>query len=96
VVRVPPHEGGSSITTAIASLKPIPKASARTSAKAIAVSTDAAPAKKSFRTHKVRSGQTLSHIAKQYRVSIDAIRQLNGLTESSLLHPGQKIRVPTR
>jgi membrane-bound lytic murein transglycosylase D len=92
-VRVPPHEAG--VSTAIASLKPIPKASAKTSAKAIAVSTEAKPAK-SYRTHKVRSGQTLSHIAKQYRVSIDALLKLNGLTASSMLKPGQRIRVPTR
>jgi membrane-bound lytic murein transglycosylase D len=97
VVRVPPHDG-SVIATAIASLKPIPKASAKNGAKAIAVSTEAKAAKaaNSYRTHKVRSGQTLSHIAKQYRVSIAAIRQLNGFTDSSLLHPGQRIRVPTR
>ena len=95
VVRIPPHDGGGDFTTAVASLKPIPKASAKSSAKAIAVSTEAKTAK-SYRTHKVRSGQTLSHIAKQYRVSIEAIRKLNGLTEASLLHPGQRIRVPTR
>ena len=44
----------------------------------------------------VNSGQTLSHIAKQYRVSIAALREVNGMGSSSALKPGQKLRIPGR
>lgn len=46
-----------------------------------------------FRTHKVRSGQTLSGIARQYNVSISDLRSANHL-KSSTLQVGQKLRVP--
>ena len=52
------------------------------------------PKGKAPRTHKVRSGQTLSSIAKQYRVSVNSLRDANGI-DGSHLSVGQKLRIPT-
>lgn len=41
----------------------------------------------------VRSGDTLWLLARRYETTVDAIRQLNGLT-SDLLHIGQVLRIP--
>lgn len=54
----------------------------------------AKPARSSYRTHKVRSGQTLSSIAKLYKVSIKELRKANDLGGSSHIRVGEKIRVP--
>lgn len=43
--------------------------------------------------HKVRSGDTLSAIAKKYGTSIDRLCALNGLRRTSVIQIGQKIRV---
>ena len=43
--------------------------------------------------HVVRRGDTLTRIARRHGASIDALRRANGLT-SSLIHPGQALRVP--
>lgn len=48
----------------------------------------------SYRLHKVRRGQTLSSIARSYRVSIAALREANGLGKSSLIRAGMKLKVP--
>lgn len=47
-----------------------------------------------FVLHKVRRGQTLSAIAKRYRTSVSALREVNGLGESSHIRPGMKLKVP--
>lgn len=54
------------------------------------------PAKKKpqFRTHKVTSGQTLHSIARRYDVSVSDLRIANGLEASSVIKPGQKLKVP--
>ena len=43
--------------------------------------------------HKVRSGQTLGVIARQYGTSVNELCRLNGLSKTSLLRIGQSIRV---
>ncbi len=43
--------------------------------------------------HIVRSGQTLLQIALAYGVPLEALLQQNGLTEHSVIYPGQKIVV---
>jgi penicillin-insensitive murein endopeptidase len=45
--------------------------------------------------HRVRSGQTLSHLARRYGVSVRAIRAANGL-RSSRLRIGQRVEIPVR
>lgn len=42
--------------------------------------------------HKVRSGETLSHIAEKHGVSVSQICRLNGFGKKKILQPGQKIR----
>ncbi|GIW06463.1 MAG: hypothetical protein KatS3mg060_1268 [Dehalococcoidia bacterium] len=46
------------------------------------------------RTHTVVEGDTLSSIAVQYNVSIDAIVQLNNLGDRELIRLGQTLRIP--
>ncbi|MBO5086392.1 MAG: peptidoglycan DD-metalloendopeptidase family protein [Paludibacteraceae bacterium] len=42
--------------------------------------------------HRVRSGETLSHIARRYGTSIRRLCALNGIKETSIIRIGQKIR----
>jgi membrane-bound lytic murein transglycosylase D len=44
--------------------------------------------------HKVKRGETLSHIAGEYGTSVEALRDTNGLKRSSMLKIGQIIVVP--
>ena len=43
--------------------------------------------------HRVRSGNTLSHIAAKYGTSINTLCRLNGIKRTSILQIGQRIRV---
>ncbi|WP_415830555.1 LysM peptidoglycan-binding domain-containing protein, partial [Achromobacter marplatensis] len=52
-----------------------------------------ASARPNVRTHKVRQGDTLFSLAKQYGTSVDALRALNNL-KGSALKVGAPIRVP--
>ena len=63
--------------------------STKGSTKAVSLAT-AAPAN---RTHVVRSGETLSSLAKRYGVSVQAIKNANDMA-SSRLRAGQKLRIP--
>ncbi len=47
-----------------------------------------------FVSHRVRSGQTLSSIAKRYGSSVRAIQNANGMRNSSRIKIGQVLRVP--
>jgi membrane-bound lytic murein transglycosylase D len=80
VLKIPPRHGASA-----------PRA--RAHAHAVALHH---PAGESPAIHKVRRGQTLSSIAKHYRVSISALRQANDLGSSSHLSIGQKLKIPAR
>ena len=42
-------------------------------------------------SYRVKSGDTLSGIARKRHVSIQHLRRVNGLPKSSLIHPGQKL-----
>jgi membrane-bound lytic murein transglycosylase D len=44
-------------------------------------------------THQVRSGDTLSDIARQYGLTLAALRRLNGLGNRSMIRPGQVLRL---
>ena len=45
--------------------------------------------------YSVRSGDTLSGIAKRHGTTARAIAGLNGISLSAHIHPGQKLRIPT-
>jgi membrane-bound lytic murein transglycosylase D len=45
-------------------------------------------------THRVQPGQTLTHIAQRYKVSVDAIRTANRLGKRAALKRGQTLRIP--
>jgi lysophospholipase L1-like esterase len=51
------------------------------------------PTKKGSKYHTVRSGETLSAIARKHGTSVDKICKLNGLKKTSIIRPGQKIKV---
>jgi membrane-bound lytic murein transglycosylase D len=50
-------------------------------------------AKDSGTTHIVRTGDTLYDIANDYKVSVGALKQINGL-RSSRIYPGKELRIP--
>jgi membrane-bound lytic murein transglycosylase D len=52
------------------------------------------PRQPRYLTHRVRSGQTLSHIAHRYKVSVASLRSTNGLGRRSRLRPGQVLKIP--
>jgi len=45
--------------------------------------------------HVVRRGDTLDRIARAYRVRLGALLTHNGLSKTSVIRPGQKIRIPS-
>jgi murein DD-endopeptidase MepM/ murein hydrolase activator NlpD len=44
-------------------------------------------------TYTVKSGDTLSHIAERFHVSIETVMAANNLNEQSLIHPGQTLTI---
>lgn len=50
--------------------------------------------KRQYIVHRVRRGQTLSQIARQYGSSVDAIRRRNGLRSKHFIREGQVLRIP--
>ncbi|WP_146008942.1 LysM peptidoglycan-binding domain-containing protein, partial [Zhihengliuella halotolerans] len=48
----------------------------------------------SSRTHTVASGETLSGIAGKYGVGLSKLLSANGLKNTSVIHPGKKLKVP--
>lgn len=48
------------------------------------------------REHRVRSGQTLSHVAHRYHVSVGSLAAANGLRRDTMLREGQVLRIPER
>ena len=55
--------------------------------------TDYVAAAKKALTHKVVKGETLWKIARRYRVSVARLKTVNGLGQSSRIHPGQKLLI---
>ena len=49
-----------------------------------------------YRTHRVRSGETLSQIAARYGTSVSALMRANGLRSANRLRVGQRLRIPVR
>lgn len=53
----------------------------------------ASSSKGGVKYHRVRSGDTLSHIAARYKVSVNTLCRLNGIKKTSTLRIGQSIRL---
>ena len=47
-------------------------------------------------SHRVRSGETVSEIARRYGVSLMALLNYNGLTIASVIHAGDVIKIPQK
>ena len=54
------------------------------------------PPKRFYEYHRVRRGETLSHLAHRYRTSIRAIMQANNLRRQNYLRVGQRLKIPVR
>ena len=50
--------------------------------------------KEEERFYKVRKGDTLYEIGRRYGVSLEELRQLNGLKGGDYLQPGQELKIP--
>jgi membrane-bound lytic murein transglycosylase D len=48
-----------------------------------------------YATHRVRSGETLTGIARRYRVSLRALRRANALPVEYTLRAGKRLRIPS-
>ena len=46
------------------------------------------------RVHQVRRGETLTGLAKRYRVSVQALREANGMSSGDALRAGATLRIP--
>jgi len=89
-LRVPPHSAAG-FEGRLASLE-VEKSVTRTARPA--VRSTRPPSKYASRTHKVARGQTLTAIARRYRVTVSALRAANGLRSSSHIKAGQVLRIP--
>lgn len=88
VLRIPPRMENRPGPISVAVGESVP-AQTRAQRKA-----ELAEAVRGYHLHKVKSGQTLGGIAKQYKVSLAALRGANKLDPSSRIKPGMKLRIP--
>ena len=85
------------VTVAVGESKPgLTAAEKRASDRATTKKKKPSSSRAGYRTHRVRSGQTLSSIAHTYKVSIRDLRQANDLGASSDIRVGEKLKVPVR
>ena len=68
-----------------------PESAVRTTARANA---SAAARQAAARSHVVRPGETLAGLAKRYGVSVQALRDANGLSEAATLKRGLRLKIP--
>lgn len=54
------------------------------------------PPTRRYAYHRIRSGDTLSHLAVKYRTTIKAIARANHVRTKSLLRLGKRLRIPVR
>lgn len=80
--------------TAAPSPSPPPTAAPSAAASPSPSASPAASTASSTRTYRVRSGDTLSAIAARFGTTIAVLRELNDITDPSLLRVGQVLRLP--
>jgi membrane-bound lytic murein transglycosylase D len=83
----PPRRAGTSKAKASGSQKSRAEAKGKRTGGGRATSAEA------YRTHRVGRGQTLSHIARRYRVSVQRLITANNLRDT-VIKPGQVLRIP--
>jgi LysM repeat protein len=71
---------------------PPPQAKAEAKAK-VQAKTEAAPDDSFFRYHKVKKGETLADIARQYRTDAQTLRELNDMAGGDAVRPGDRLIV---
>jgi membrane-bound lytic murein transglycosylase D len=54
------------------------------------------PPQRLYAYHRVRRGETLSHLAERYRTSVRAIASANNISRRSLIRVGQRLKIPSR
>jgi membrane-bound lytic murein transglycosylase D len=54
------------------------------------------PPKVKYGYHRVRRGETLSHLAARYRTSARAIARANNISTRSIIRVGQRLKIPSR
>ena len=86
-VKVPPEKLEMILTFYRRAAQPSPGAS-----KPLSVSEDGG----SWTRHRVTTGETLSQIAKTYRITVEEIRQANRLASAHLVTAGQHLKIPKR
>jgi len=91
-LRVPPHSAAG-FEGRLASLE-VEKSVTRTARPAVRSNRPPSKYAHASRTHKVQRGQTLTGIARRYRVTVSALRAANGLRSSSHIKAGQVLRIP--
>lgn len=52
------------------------------------------PPRQYYASHRVRRGETLSHLARRYHTSVRAIMEANHLRRANYVRVGQKLRIP--
>jgi LysM repeat protein len=53
------------------------------------------PAPAATALHRVQAGETLTNVAERYQVTVEQLRQANGLSANAALTPGQTLSIPT-
>jgi membrane-bound lytic murein transglycosylase D len=54
------------------------------------------PPRRYYAYHRVRRGETLSHLARRYHTSVRAIMEANNLRSANYVRVGQKLKIPAR
>lgn len=96
VLKIVPHSESrpGPVTVAVGESKPGLTRAEKRASDAVTSKAKKKSSGTSYRTHKVRSGQTLTSIARTYKVSIRELRRANDLGNSSDIRVGEKLRVP--
>lgn len=102
ILKIPAHTEPrpGPITVAVGESKPQQtraqkRAEAAEAAKSTKVVAKAKTSAKKYQVHKVKSGQTLTSIAKRYDTSVESLRKVNNLGKKGHITPGMKLKIPT-
>ncbi len=107
ILKVPPHMESrpGPVTVAVGESKPQQTRAQKRAEEAKEAAEEKVSTKKTkgkskavavaYQVHKVKSGQTLSGIAKRYNTSVSSLREANNLDSKSHITPGMKLKIPS-